>query len=279
MKKLSMPALAVLIITAAHADEVDVPNQFQSGTPAVAAEVNANFAAIESAVDDNAQRVTSLEGGLGLAGVNVRVGGTLVGRYMGIFTGSETVDVSGGLGSASVAEGGSLGSALAIMVLSPTGYRFSIATSDFNNPVLLSEGELDEVGLFYDGAACTGNVYLPVEGDTGWFSLFIPGDGRGRPMTRWAARQGLAFQSPDPADPTAAYMLRRGAVPAISSLVSLKVFSRPMGQADCFTLAAIPGFDVNDPLHVDNWVVPVEALDPTETGISGILGGEITIGL
>lgn len=44
-----------------HAGEVTIPNTFASDTPAVAAEVNANFTAVKTAVDDNDSRVAALE--------------------------------------------------------------------------------------------------------------------------------------------------------------------------------------------------------------------------
>jgi hypothetical protein len=47
----------------AYAGDVVLPNTFQAGTPAKASEVNANFTAIENAVDDNDARVTALESG------------------------------------------------------------------------------------------------------------------------------------------------------------------------------------------------------------------------
>jgi len=43
----------------ALASDLTVPNEFVSGTPAVAADVNANFDAIEAAVDDNDTRITT----------------------------------------------------------------------------------------------------------------------------------------------------------------------------------------------------------------------------
>lgn len=47
----------------AHATEVTELNTFTAGTPARAAEVNGNFAAVKTAVDDNHARITALESG------------------------------------------------------------------------------------------------------------------------------------------------------------------------------------------------------------------------
>ncbi len=41
------------------AGDLTIPNSFTAGTPAVAAEVNSNFTAVESAVDDNDARITT----------------------------------------------------------------------------------------------------------------------------------------------------------------------------------------------------------------------------
>ncbi|HEX9626636.1 MAG TPA: tail fiber domain-containing protein [Acidiferrobacterales bacterium] len=46
----------------AGAGEVTLPNTFTAGTPAVAAQVNANFDAVKAAVDDNNGRINTLEG-------------------------------------------------------------------------------------------------------------------------------------------------------------------------------------------------------------------------
>ena len=47
--------------TSTQAGKVTIPNTFHSGIQAVAAEVNANFTAVETAVDDNNSRVAALE--------------------------------------------------------------------------------------------------------------------------------------------------------------------------------------------------------------------------
>lgn len=60
------PALAstiLLIPLAAYASTLNVPNSFVNGTTADANEVNANFAAVEAAVNDNHDRISTLESG------------------------------------------------------------------------------------------------------------------------------------------------------------------------------------------------------------------------
>jgi hypothetical protein len=47
---------------AATADELTTPNTFAAGEPAVAADVNENFSAIETAVNDNNARIAAMEG-------------------------------------------------------------------------------------------------------------------------------------------------------------------------------------------------------------------------
>jgi hypothetical protein len=56
---ISLP-LVLLICVQVIASEVTVPHNFNSGTPAVAEEVNANFNAVKTAVDDNDGRIESL---------------------------------------------------------------------------------------------------------------------------------------------------------------------------------------------------------------------------
>ncbi len=48
------------------ASPVQIPNSFSSGTPAVAAEVNENFSAVQTAVDDNDQRILTNQNSISL---------------------------------------------------------------------------------------------------------------------------------------------------------------------------------------------------------------------
>ncbi len=51
----------VLVSIGANAAELTIPNTFVANTPAVASEVNGNFGAVETAVDDNNARIAALE--------------------------------------------------------------------------------------------------------------------------------------------------------------------------------------------------------------------------
>ncbi len=56
--------LALLTTGIAQGAALAVPNNFTAGSPAVAAEVNANFDAVQTVVNDNASRIATLESAL-----------------------------------------------------------------------------------------------------------------------------------------------------------------------------------------------------------------------
>ncbi len=51
----------VVVSVVAFAANVTIPNTFTAGTPAKASEVNANFQAVKTAVDDNQSQITALK--------------------------------------------------------------------------------------------------------------------------------------------------------------------------------------------------------------------------
>lgn len=77
MKKFMMTALATAMMSsvAMAADELSVPNTFVQGENAVAAEVNANFAALVQAINESNERIADLEDQLEDA-VSVNVAGS-----------------------------------------------------------------------------------------------------------------------------------------------------------------------------------------------------------
>ncbi|MHC4959071.1 MAG: hypothetical protein ACYTGN_11925 [Planctomycetota bacterium] len=85
-KWLAGTALVVLfVLEAALAGPVTVPNTFQANTPAVAAEVNANFDAVATAINDNDTRI----GGLGTRVDNLE---SITSEDLGIFRGVVKAD-------------------------------------------------------------------------------------------------------------------------------------------------------------------------------------------
>jgi hypothetical protein len=60
-KLILISIITFTLIPSTHAADVTIPNSFQSGATAVASEVNANFSAVETAVNDNNRRVAELE--------------------------------------------------------------------------------------------------------------------------------------------------------------------------------------------------------------------------
>lgn len=279
MNKLIAIILVLTPALYAVAGEVDIPNQFSAGTRAVAAEVNANFDAVEVAVDDNAARIAALEAGSATAGVTVRVAGTAVGRLVSVIPGNIPVlsaNINGG--TTLVNDGRLLVNAPLMQLVSPAGYFFRVATSPMDT-ARLGEGELDDGLLFFDQADCAGNMYIPVEGPSGRFSTFTPNTGDLQPLKHWYVRQGVVFQSPDPADANIAYMLRRGAAVVTTPLFSFRLWFDGQGAAICINMSDLPDFDPSNPLHFEHSAVPIEVWDPAETGVAGRLGGELTIGL
>jgi hypothetical protein len=54
-------ALLLMISSAALSGPLDVPNEFEAGTQTSAADMNANFSAVETAVNDNDVRISAME--------------------------------------------------------------------------------------------------------------------------------------------------------------------------------------------------------------------------
>ena len=64
MRQVIIVIITLLVSTQIVAGDLTLPNLFQAGTPAVAADVNANFDAVEQEVDDNNTRINTNTGNI-----------------------------------------------------------------------------------------------------------------------------------------------------------------------------------------------------------------------
>jgi hypothetical protein len=305
MKQLVFAGLVSMITATVQAGQVDVPHSFQGGSPALAAEVNANFDALEVAVDDNAVRIETLESDmeaadmgredntLGIsnnanniaalqanllgAGMQVRVADTVVGRFLARGTPPIEVEIagSGGTETELAAQRTAVGTTNVLVAVSATGYILSLSTTDFQALPFGGEGTLMALPRWYDSGDCTGQAYFAVEGPVGLFSTYQPGTGDSLSVKRWYARQGFAFRTVDPSVPGEAYMVRRGQTVQQVALNSIFIWSNFSSAPLCLDLSVVPGHTGNE----TNSAVLVEVLDPVETGIAADIAGEITVGL
>ncbi len=74
---LTSVAFSMLVAAVVYAGNVTLPYAFTAGTTARAAEVNANFQAVKTAVDDNQAQITALKALAPLAFANINNVGTI----------------------------------------------------------------------------------------------------------------------------------------------------------------------------------------------------------
>ncbi len=144
-----MLSFTAIFLGSANADEVTIPNEFQSNTPARASEVNENFSAVKSAVDDNDSRISintnnisqnkaailAFSGGLSVYANGLRIG------YLMYANGEDQ-----------------------IRVLSSNGYFVSL---EFGGEVFTRNG------AYYEGLDCTGQAYTSEgRGSTNSYSVY-----------------------------------------------------------------------------------------------------------
>jgi hypothetical protein len=94
--KLYTTIFCLLFAGITNAANVNVPNTFTSGAPARAAEVNENFSALDSAVNDNSARLDVMEAGTGSTYpplVELNVSGVNAGPGDMVDVGGETAEI------------------------------------------------------------------------------------------------------------------------------------------------------------------------------------------
>lgn len=225
--------------------EVTIPHAFTAGQKALASEVNANFSALEAAVDDNARVIAELQAQIqalqaasgGAGGLSVIVAGERVGAYVT----DGPADPNFSIHSMDV--GGLLG-------VSDKGYFFevSLGETDPGIPSIIPEGALAPATTYYTQANCAGTKYLALPyGD--W---------------RFMWRQGFVVASTDPNDTVKAY--RAKGTPSELSMFSVQSRTSSSG-ATCTDLA------VAEVLKA----LPLVPNDPSVTGLQDEYAGIVQL--
>ncbi|MCC6524063.1 MAG: hypothetical protein IT373_15490 [Polyangiaceae bacterium] len=129
-----MAAVAVTIPVVAIASPLTTPNTFTAGTVISAAAVNANFDAIEAAVDDNDARITLLEGAPKLATCTWRVVTSNATLVTADCTGGKYAASGGCFSNPGVRSSGPTGNpADGALATSATGWACALAAADAAN--------------------------------------------------------------------------------------------------------------------------------------------------
>jgi len=132
-------AAALLISSTAWAGALTIPNTFTAGSPAVAADVNANFTAAKTAVDDNNTRITANTASAATNASNITANASAITTLQNAVL-VRTINVSPVIGGGGVIDAVASGNALIAAVGAITG---SSASNQFT--VKLEPGTYDLV--------------------------------------------------------------------------------------------------------------------------------------
>jgi hypothetical protein len=280
MKKLSSlsGALALSVACAAANAQVTIPNTFQSGTPARAADVNANFSAVEAAVDANAADIAALEqlADSAFGGIAVAVDGVQLGTLLSI---APRVGLSSDPATPTptqvVLYPASIVDTPTLWVLTATGYVVAISVAPEYGPPFVTPpvpGMVLPSPMLFPAPNCSGDPILlaPMPGAAARPPV---GPQQLAPLPgKWFANVGGGggvFRSPDPSDPKT-YMASstQPLVPLSAASFMTRATTPAATEPACTNFGApITG---NGRLLVEN--------DPTITGIpNGLNGGVVTL--
>jgi len=235
-----MGALCGLIAITATAQTTQVPFEFQPGTPASAAQVNANFGALEAAVDDTARAIADLRlqvqalQAAASGGLSIFVAGARVGAF-----------VTGG------PDDPNFGFDTALLAVSDQGYFFGVSRGEGpvgEDPPTSPEGALATSAIFYTQPNCLGTPYL----------AFPYGD------FTFMWRQGFVVAAVNPNDVVKAYRVK--GTPAALSMYSVKERT----SAAAATCSNLQVAEVKRAL-------PLVSNDPSVTGVQNEFAGPLQI--
>lgn len=204
MKKLTAILGVLGLSAAAFADDLTIPNTFTAGTPARAADVNANFTAVEASVDDNAADISANAAAIQSntssiavltpdSGIPVYAQGVEIGRFI-----------------SSVSD--------KVILMSSTGFVFQIGIN--LNPIWVSINYLQPSKIVYHSELnCSGRAFISQ--DSQWMNLL-----------------GTVFAS-DGTSAATAYYTQRGGSPVFADQVVQSFASNETCTNRTETLASV----------------------------------------
>ena len=195
----SLIAGSAALISSASAGPVTIPNTFVAGTAAKAADVNANFSAVATAVNGSATDISNLQTAVqalqaapAAGPVVVSVAGTAIGPLIEAEHPCVDTNFPGACGGNGIA--------VLTMVMSSAGFFVYLNPGQvqLSPPMtLLPEGTIAvPTQMFFDQPNCTGNRYLGIGG-----------------YIQPKLRQGLVVGAIDPADTNGSYYAKGASVP------------------------------------------------------------------
>jgi hypothetical protein len=262
-------ALALCTILASNcalAGPVTIPKTFTAGTPARAADVNADFSAVATAANGSAQDITTLQSSVTTiqstpaGAVVISVGGTKIGSLFAM-DGSYTGTCSLGpvtLAVALTTAGG------CDQVIAIDKQLFLVAISVGNGAAQIStlpeqvEGSLLTAVFYYDQPNCAGNLYLAF-------------------VAQWLARQGYVAAAADPTDPNQSYYAQGS--PSTATIMSRQLpvvmSNGTLGSPTCSNVSA----PFTDDLARTFSFYLAAPNNPAVTGIPKTLSGNVAVSI
>ncbi|MGB7215658.1 MAG: hypothetical protein WBE98_11520 [Gammaproteobacteria bacterium] len=242
------------------AAEVEIPHQFEAGTPAVAEEINENFSALAESIELLSEALVELESQVENEGgaLSVYVDGARVGTFLAplgvkqlhILDPAQPPTLGNTL---EFVASESVANAHALEALSDKGYLFRVATDP-----MLEEGTLMPASFIYLDAQCAGTPYLQVRLPTDLL--------RGVSMLNpWVLNQGIVVGGV-PGNPDREYYVPAGAQAQEFQFTQAYVLHPLVNM--CFPYDPVPVIKL----------VEIFPNDPSVTGVPNGLSGKVTIG-
>lgn len=207
----------------AHAGEVTTPHTFTNGTPADADQVNANFQAHETEIDDNAQQIANMQPALA-----VKSNGTIVGYIVNTQSGYP-------------------------IIITTKGYLL-LGNSDYITDLYIEDPNME---LYYDNASCTGQAYVrEVDvGNSGTYWAFLSKD---FPILS-ISKDIVIYTEKDPIQVTISHKMHHG-TDACTALAGGEITARRAYPNDFATTGITPVYVQDDQFEIENHTIEMLGL-------------------